>query len=243
MVYGMQALSERFEMRLDQDTLRAIESWRAGQPDVPSRAEAIRRLVLRGLSQDGVNHEPLVFSKSEMLLVSLLCELHKGLKVKGELDPVFIQSALHGGHFWGLEWEYSGLFHSHVDSTETVREVVDVLDMWDFLESGFEKLDKKGKDQLSKDADPFGKHVRFAGFDGNNETEHMGIARFMIEKMERFSRFKGRDLNSHHPSIDGYRRMLTVWEPLRKTLTGRELTGAEIVKVLNALTHPEFRKK
>ena len=80
----------------------------------------------------------------------------------------------------------------------------------------------------------FGKHVKFIGFDGNNETEYMGIARFLVEKMDRFTRFKGREMNSHCPIIDAYARMFTVFEPIRKTLIGRKLSTDEIISILKA---------
>jgi hypothetical protein len=44
--------AERFELRLDKSTLDRIDTWRSGQPDVPSRAEAVRRLVSRSLNAD-----------------------------------------------------------------------------------------------------------------------------------------------------------------------------------------------
>ena len=37
----------------------------------------------------------------------------------------------------------------------------------------------------------------------------------------RWSMFKGRELNSHHPTLHTYRRMFRVFEPMRKTLAGR----------------------
>ncbi len=236
----MQALTERFEMRLDQDTLQAVESWRSRQADLPSRAEAVRRLVELGLASS--RGGPLRFSKAEMLIVHMLCELYKGVKGKTEIDPDFVREALFGGHTWGLEWQYTGIFHDHVDSSTVLHEVTDILDMWEFLESAFENLDKKGKEQLAKDAEPFGKDVAFRGFDGNNESEHIGIARFFVRDMGRFDRFKGRDLNSHFPSIAGYRRMLDVFRPIREKLAGRELTGAELAEILKARTHPERRQ-
>jgi len=88
--------------------------------------------------------------------------------------------------------------------------------------------------RLKKEADPFGNHVKFAGFDGNNESEHMGIALFLVEKMDRFTRFKGRDMNSHHPSVDTYARMFAVFEPIRKTLIGRSLSPTEMISILKA---------
>jgi hypothetical protein len=39
-------------MRVDQPFLDAIDAWRRHQPDLPSRAEAIRRLVIRALTDE-----------------------------------------------------------------------------------------------------------------------------------------------------------------------------------------------
>jgi uncharacterized protein len=41
--------TERFEMRLDVESVERIDEWRRKEPDLPSRAEAIRRLVDLGL--------------------------------------------------------------------------------------------------------------------------------------------------------------------------------------------------
>jgi len=42
--------TERFQMRVSPSFLRLIDDWRRKQPDLPSRAEAIRRLVERGVN-------------------------------------------------------------------------------------------------------------------------------------------------------------------------------------------------
>jgi metal-responsive CopG/Arc/MetJ family transcriptional regulator len=38
----------RFVMRVDDDFFRRVDEWRRRQPDIPSRSEAVRRLVERG---------------------------------------------------------------------------------------------------------------------------------------------------------------------------------------------------
>lgn len=38
-----------YQMRVTEEWLAIIDEWRRKQPDLPSRAEAIRRLVDRGL--------------------------------------------------------------------------------------------------------------------------------------------------------------------------------------------------
>jgi hypothetical protein len=42
--------TERFQMRVSPAFLRLVDEWRRQQPDLPSRAEAIRRLVERGIA-------------------------------------------------------------------------------------------------------------------------------------------------------------------------------------------------
>lgn len=235
----MQVKTERFEMRLDQDLLDRLDAWRGHQDDLPSRAEAVRRLVEHGLGLAG-SRTPR-FSDGERLILSLLCDISGHLNIKNGVDPDFVASALYGGHNWALKWELQGLFHGHEDSESAVSETVDTLDMWSFIESAYAKLPKKDKDRITMEAEPFGKHVVFPGFDGNNETEHLGIARFLIDKMDRFTIFKGRELNSHAPLLGAYRRMAAVFAPIRQTLVGRELSTDEIIKLLKAKMHPDYR--
>jgi hypothetical protein len=45
----MDEKTERFEMRVPASFLKMVDDWRRKQPDLPSRAEAIRRLVELGL--------------------------------------------------------------------------------------------------------------------------------------------------------------------------------------------------
>ncbi|MFC4191923.1 YfbU family protein [Novosphingobium lubricantis] len=63
---------------------------------------------------------------------------------------------------------------------------------------------------------------------------HLGIARFLIHDMERFSRYRSRDwdLNSHFPTLDTYRQMIRVFEPIRQTLIGRKMSLDELTSVL-----------
>jgi uncharacterized protein YfbU (UPF0304 family) len=227
--------TERFEMRIDSELLDRLDSWRMGEDDTPSRAEAIRRLIEAGVAHDNRGRSPLL-SDGEKLITLMLADVIKGLKIETETNVDLVQNVIYGGHYWALGWEMSGVFHGHVDKRSQVSFVVDVLDMWSFLEEAFDKLDEKGKVALEEAAGVFGKDVRFPGFDGNNETEYMSIARFMITDLSRFSRFADRkhDLNSHHPTLDTYARMYRAFEPIRKGLIGRSMTGDEMATVINA---------
>ena len=176
---------------------------------------------------------------SERLILSMLIEIMEHLEINDGVDPQFVQSALNSGNLWGLKWKYPGIFEVEETPESVVREVGNYLDMWSFLERGYEALSEPDRERVATDAGLAGNEVRFRGFDGNNETDHMSAARFMINDLDRFVEFAGRDLNSHFPSIDGYQRMYDVFEPIRSTLAGRELSADEIIQILQARRFPE----
>jgi uncharacterized protein YfbU (UPF0304 family) len=230
--------TERFEMRLDEETLARIDEWRGEQDDLPSRAEGIRRLVESGLARE--SRDVVRFSDGEKLLLLMMRDLFRHMKPKGaESDPDFIAEMIFGGHYWAASWKLPGVFHGHQDDPRNVRFVVDVLDMWNFIERGHEKLSDTERAKVETDAAPFGKHVQFMGFDGNNEAELIGIAHFLVEKLDRFTRFADRELNAHMPTRESYARMLRMFEPMRKQLIGQELNASQITALLLARRHPE----
>jgi hypothetical protein len=47
----------RFEMRMDIETLELIEGWRREQASIPSRAEAIRKLIRAGITANSDRKE------------------------------------------------------------------------------------------------------------------------------------------------------------------------------------------
>lgn len=230
--------TERFEMRIDSEMLDRLDHWRNSEDDTPSRAEAVRRLIEAGLAHDNRGRAP-VLSDGEKLIAVMLSDLIKKLGVEVETNVDLVQKVIYGGHYWALGWEMSGIFHGHADKQSRVGFVVDVLDMWEFIEEAYEALSDDDMARLAKEAGSFGTHVTFSGFDGNNEAEYLGIARFLVEDLERFSRFREghRDLNSHHPTLESWGRMVRAFEPIRETLIGRRMGVGELAIVLNARAH------
>lgn len=181
-------------------------------------------------------------SDGEKLIILMLTDLQEKLQVRSEIEPDFLRSAIYNDHLWGIRWKYSGIpFESGQDPPE-VREVVDLLDMWSFIESAYANLDDLQKEMLAERAKPFGKDPRFQGFDGNNETEYMSVAMFLVNQLDRFQSFKGRAFNCHHPSIDMHRRMLAVFEPMRRGLADAQLSLDQLTEILKSRTHPSQRE-
>jgi hypothetical protein len=228
----MQAATGRFEMRLEPSELDRIDEWRGRQSDVPSRSEAVRRLLSAALSP---RVETTQMRTGERLTVWLLCDLLEGLEIEGEINPKFVKEAIVGGHFWALEKEYSGLLGAQNVDRDVVKEVINFLDMWHFIEDSTAKFTKKERQAIAKDSGWLHPEFQFMGFDHQSEEiEHLSVARFMVEKLGWFSFVKGRDLDAHFPTLDDHRRMYSVFEPIRPKLVGRLLNSEELTSVLTA---------
>lgn len=104
------------------------------------------------------------------------------------------------------------IFYSQLDEwisdempEEEGRFVLEVLDLYRAIED----IKRASKDSRLLTHS----YSYFQGFDGNNETDHMGFCRFLIETQGKFQEQKqyllrNDNLNSHMPMIEKYSRML-----------------------------------
>lgn len=166
-------------------------------------------------------------SDGEKLILLMLCDISSGKK---ELNPDLISSAIVGNHLWGIRWAYPGIpFEPHPDPDE-VSFVVDVLDMWYFIEESYKHLSLEDKKHVT---DSYGLEPRWEGFDGNNEGEYLSIVRFLTDELARFSVFKERAaINSHSPKFGRYQAMLSKFLPLRAGLWQKLLTSDQLLSIL-----------
>lgn len=180
-------------------------------------------------------------SDGEKIIILMLTELYEKLKVEGEMEPDFLRSAIFNDMLWGIRWKYSGIPFSEAEDPETVKEVLDILDMWSGIERSYARLDSAGKDLIKQKLGVLGDSPRFQGFDGNNESEYVGTALFLVNELERYAEFKGRAFNCHHPSIDMHRRMLAVFNPMRQRFMSSDLSATQLLQVLQEQVHPSNR--
>jgi uncharacterized protein len=72
-------------------------------------------------------------SDGEKLILMMLADLYKRLKIKGDFDPDFITNTISHDYLWGFNWEYTGIPFEKEQAPPEVAETVDILDMWSFL--------------------------------------------------------------------------------------------------------------
>jgi len=221
--------TERLELRLDEGLAERIDAWMK-ETGTSSRSEAVRQLVDIGLGS--MTGKSIHLTDGDKLNFMMLYDIMKHLGIKGDTDGEFVAESIYGGHYWAPVWEMNGLFHKHADRPADVSLVVDVLDMWDFVEARIEKATPEEAERLK--AANYDFLPKFSGFDGNNETSLMSIARFLVEKMDRFSRFQGRDFNSHTPTAGRYGRMARLFEATMRPRLGfgREISIDQIIELL-----------
>lgn len=104
--------------------------------------------------------------------------------------------------------------------------VHDVFDMYRLLKREFDALPDDKKAELDAN------EIKFRGFDGNNETQYMSYAKFVREKMARWTELDIEDYNSHCPCEDKYREMLAAL-PEKPYKVGK-LTAEQIKAVTEA---------
>ncbi|WP_264627871.1 YfbU family protein [Candidatus Symbiopectobacterium sp. NZEC135] len=90
-------------------------------------------------------------TNSEKLILTMLSEIYEKLGMNdghNEIDGNFVKSAIQKNHTWALSWKYQGIAFDEEDQPHEVDEVVNYLDMWDFLEESAGSLSAADQAEL-----------------------------------------------------------------------------------------------
>lgn len=151
----------------------------------------------------------------------------------------------------GYVTEYSDMFLS-IETEMSERDaalVFDLLDMFTFLESTYERLTDEEKASLGKNAEHA---LSFRGFDYNDSQEGRmaSFAKYVIstgrwENMSKHFDAANDGGNSHMPMLASYQRMLSVWKPMHKAKVAKfsgfdsyRFTFEELQEIVAAWPHP-----
>ncbi|SEI23624.1 YfbU family protein [Pseudomonas asplenii] len=182
------------------------------------------------------------FTDEQKVLIALLTSIHKKLDIDDGLDSGFIQDVIMSGNTWALYWKYPGVFSDCSETPLAVKRVADVLDMWEVLERTLAGFTPAEMAQAKTLADPIRPAAaRFPGYGANNEEEYL-IVRILVDDLERWTSFSGRDFNAHMAMVDIYDRMLGAFQRVNpKDNWSLTLTVSDFAEVLREIVHPDNR--
>lgn len=125
-------------------------------------------------------------------------------------------SILHNGY----EGFYDEFLPRDILPKEVSDEVLDIIYMYDRATISYENLSDDEKENIDK------YDITFRGFDGNEEIEHYGIYKFIIEDLQKFGHmFKDEHLNSHSSKLEKYRHQLELFEKYKLSGDVLDLEG------------------
>lgn len=172
-------------------------------------------------------------TEGEKLILSMLCDIHRHLGIKGEVDAGFVQSALAGGHDWALRRAFPALLAEFGDADEAVSEVQETLTMWSCIEEGRDRMSDADRSRVAEAALLPGGLVRFPGFERDGPDGLAGIARVMIDQLGLFGRFRGRYIKQQTGRAEpDRRRMLALFGPMYQHEAHGALNADQIIRLL-----------
>lgn len=122
---------------------------------------------------------------------------------------------------------YEALYHEAFDPLwnalpeDVSEQVLDILDLHRTL------LGSLGEKPNPKDIE----RVKFLGFDGNQESQHLAFARFYTSDGDKYKELQV--FNSHNPTLERYGRMLAEWKRMNRNA---RLSKEQIDSILEAGT-------
>lgn len=173
-------------------------------------------------------------TEGEKLILAMLYDIHKALNLKGAVDIDAVRAAISEKNSQGTKPAINGAILTGVAAENPTLEVAEILDMWSAIERGYKRLTVEEKREVEAGAGPLGRGVRFSGFDEDTEMRHRELAQTLIDTTDRFERFQGRNLTAHMPTLDGYRRMLQMFAPMRPATGDPRLGVQQIIALANA---------
>ena len=143
-------------------------------------------------------HDEMKLTRKERLILWNQCAILEALKPEDGEYYRKLQDILRNG----FEFDYDELWR-HIDSDvfseAEAREVLDILSMFEAVQ---DSIGAKGKVEGVEEA-----RLTFAGFDGNEEADHLAYLTFLVDQQKKFEHVV-RQRNSHVPLLGHYRGML-----------------------------------
>lgn len=173
------------------------------------------------------NYKGVKMAYSNFERISLLLQAEAVSGIDSGLAQL-IEKAIRDGNEWAINWQYGGQFLDVEETPPHVKLVAEILDFYSIIEDHVEDFSDEDKAILEN----ANINYKYQGFDGNRETEYRSAARFFLEELNLWPEFEIRkNLNTHMPIVDRYRRYLERYEQAIQPEGLTVLTAADVVEI------------
>jgi hypothetical protein len=126
------------------------------------------------------------------------------LEVGDSVDKKLVREAISRDNTWAIADTHPGILaaRTRLSSSKRLGTYFKCGNGWNWILRSSPPRTKNASYKKS------GGPCCFLGFDGNNEHEHVSVAEFYIDQMERFVHFESRKLNAHMMTLGRHRQML-----------------------------------
>ena len=150
----------------------------------------------------------------QKLTLLMLADIHEKLEITHGVDPAFVREMVVSNELWAIAEAYPQYFRSRdAESPECLGFVKDTLFMWHDIESAYDELSDRQKQEVSEllgmkrvDYPGF-----FVGFSKKDEPVEHRVSHVLMNLIGMVPNFGGRTLDAYSSWVPQYRAMLDVF--------------------------------
>ena len=164
----------------------------------------------------------------ERLIFLMLSEINEKIGIKSNILPDFITTT----NLRDKQCPFIESSSNKKNALSITEEVVSILDMWVDIQRSHYSLTNEKREMLEINVPYIGNKPVFSGFDISYEKDYMELTRYLVGEIERFRKLWVSDFVSKTPSLNGYKRMLDVYIPIRDAHPNKLLTLNQLCEIL-----------
>lgn len=219
------------KIEISETLSRRLTKMAEGRPDIDhDAAQLVEELIYKSLS----NSRPLDISDGELLILNSIEGISTAVKSTRSNDDTMLLEGLAAGHSWAVKRKFEWVLHDHYYSDQEYKLTTSILDMFRGLKDATNQMSKEDLDMLDKFDTDWEEATTFSGFDGNNEGAYYSIAQYAIENMGLWKELKRNDYNTHHPTLERYKAMLSKFAVHRAGSNVYPISASSVIDVIAA---------
>ena len=164
----------------------------------------------------------------ERLIFLMLSEINEKIGIESNILPDFITTT----NLRDKQFPFIESSRNEKNLLSITKEVISILDMWIDIQRSHNSLTNEKREVLEINVPYIGNKPVFSGFNITYEKDYMELTQYLVGEIERFRKLWVSDFVSKTSTLNGYKRMLDVYMPIRKACPNKLLTLNQLCEIL-----------